>query len=158
MTNESSLQSAEHIADRLVKGGAILGMLSLISIVVAVVFPIQAETQKVGVSQSKGVTIRLPAKKDVDTLLVMMAGRPLIRPPQIRAAVKDTGAAARLLKKLKLHGVIRMENELIAYIQISQERVKALRKGEKVLEFVVQTIEPGKVTLSLEGVEVTLGQ
>jgi hypothetical protein len=96
------------------------------------------------------------ADRQVEPLLAKMAGRRLVRPAQVQAAVKDTGAAARLLAKLNLQGVVDIGGELVAYIQVDKRSVKTVRKGEKVLELTVEEIQPGSVKLSLEGVVVEL--
>lgn len=94
---------------------------------------------------------------DIQSLLGRVAGACPIRPAQAVAAVKDDGAAARLLKMLKLQGVVQMGDGLVAYIQVEKEGVKTIRQGETILDFVVENVEPGKVTLSLQGVVVVLG-
>jgi hypothetical protein len=100
----------------------------------------------------------MPAgRADLQPLLVKMSGRTLIRPAQVQAAVKTDGTAERLLKQLKLLGVVRIGDTSVAYIQIENEGVKAVRVGDRVLEFVVECVEPRKVTLSLNGVTVPLG-
>jgi hypothetical protein len=100
----------------------------------------------------------MPAgRADLQPLLVKFAGRTLIRPAQVQAAVKTDGTAERLLKQLKLQGVVRIGDTSVAYIQVEKEGVKAVRAGDAVLEFVVESIEPKKVTLSLQGVKFTLG-
>jgi hypothetical protein len=100
----------------------------------------------------------LPAgRTDLQALLVRMAGHTLIRPAQVQAAVKTDGTAERLLKQLKLLGVVRIGDASVAYIQVEKEGVKAVRAGDAVLEFVVERVEPRKVTLSLNGVTVPLG-
>jgi hypothetical protein len=109
-----------------------------------------------------GVNRRLaplpPATRpDLQPLLVSVAGRTLIRPAQVQAAVKADGTAERLLKQLKLQGVVRIGETPVAYIQIEKEGVKAVREGDMVLEFVVDRIESNQVVLSLQGVVVTLG-
>lgn len=95
--------------------------------------------------------------QDIQGLLGRVAGACPIRPAQTVAAVKDDGAAARLLKKLKLQGVVQMGDAMVAYVQVEKEGVQTVRKGQTLLQFMVEDIEPGKVTLSLQGVVVVLG-
>ena len=58
--------------------------------------------------------------------------------------------------QLKLHGVVQMPSGLVAYIEVKGEGVRDVRKDASILDFVVQDLRPGVVTLSLEGVEVQL--
>jgi hypothetical protein len=96
-------------------------------------------------------------RPDLQPLIVKLAGRTLIRPAQVQAAVKTDGTAERLLKLLKLQGIVRIGDTSVAYIQVEKEGVKTVREGETVLDFVVERIEPNKVVLNLQGVVVTLG-
>ena len=89
-------------------------------------------------------------------LLSRMAGVVLIRPAAVQAAVKNDGTAERLLKKLKLCGVVELGEERVAYVQVEKEGVRTVRKGQRLLDFVVEDIEGGKLTWSLEGVVVVL--
>jgi Tfp pilus assembly protein PilP len=77
-------------------------------------------------------------------------------PSQVKAAVKDTGVARKLLEKLKLRGVVQIGADQVAYIRVEKKTTRKVREGEKLLSFVVKKIESGKVVLSLEGVEVVL--
>jgi hypothetical protein len=96
--------------------------------------------------------------EDVQPLLAKIAGSRLIRGARIQAAVKDSGAAGRLVKRLRLQGVIQAGSGPMAYILVDKDpAAKAVHEGESVLDFVVEKIEPSRVTLSLEGVEVVLG-
>ena len=96
------------------------------------------------------------AKAPIQPLLVKMAGRRLIRASQGQAAVKDSGLAARLAKKLKLQGIVQMRGSLVAYIHVEKQGVKSVRAGDKILDFLVERMEGDRVTLSLEGVHVVL--
>jgi hypothetical protein len=100
------------------------------------------------------------SRADVEPLLARLAGTILIRPAQVQAAVKSDGTAERLLKKLKLQGDVQVGSEMVAYIQVDDgtKAVRSIRKGQTVLDFAVENVEAGKVTLSLQGVVVVLGQ
>ncbi len=152
-------------ADRLpsmiaVTGQAVLG-LSLLLVLAAAFWPIQDDA-----AGSNALDAPRPAEVglgsepmdalDSQSLLLKMAGRRLIRPAQIQAAVKDTGAAQRLLSKLKLQGVVQMGGDHVAYIQVADRGVQTVRVGSSVLDFMVEAVESGRVKLSLDGVEVEL--
>ncbi len=94
--------------------------------------------------------------RSLDLILGKITERRLIRASQLQAAVKDSGVAKQLAKKLKLQGVVQMGDYLVAYIQVDRGVVKSVRKNEKVLDMIVEQIEPDRVTLSLDGVEVVL--
>ena len=91
-------------------------------------------------------------------LLVKIAGRTLIRPAQVQAAVQADGTAERLLKMLKLQGVVQIGETTVAYVHVEKEGVKTVRQGDTILDFTVEKVEPNKVMLNLQGVVVTLGQ
>jgi len=90
------------------------------------------------------------------SLMRQMAGRRLIKPAQIKAAVKDSGVAGRLAKKLKLQGIVQMGGKPIAYVKVEKQGVKSVRRGDKLLEFLVEKIEPDQVILNLDGVQIKL--
>lgn len=89
-------------------------------------------------------------------LLPSLAGRNLIAPSQVRAAVRATGTEAALLKKLRLQGVLDLGGQPVAYVQVEKEGLKVVHEGDKLLEFSVVSIKPGHVALSLDGVAVSL--
>ena len=156
MARESSLASLKRISDRLV--AAALVALGLASALLAF-NALAAVRVDVGDSQVAAAERFQPMPTEMlplEGLLAKTAGRHLIKPTQVQAAVKDSGAAARLVKKLKLQGVVQLGADRLAYIQVEKQGTNAVRSGEKVLEFVVSKIEPGKVTLSLDGVDVEL--
>jgi hypothetical protein len=88
--------------------------------------------------------------------LSTVAGSRLIRPAQVQPAVKDSGAAQKLLARLKLQSVVDMSGEHVAYIRVKDEGVQAIRGGSYVLDFLVESVQPGRVRLSLDGVIVEL--
>jgi hypothetical protein len=85
-----------------------------------------------------------------------MAAAFLIKPSQVQAAVKDDGTAGRLAKQLKLQGIVQIGDELVAYVQVEKAGVKTVRKGQTLLDFLVEDIEAGKIKLSWQGVIVFL--
>jgi hypothetical protein len=94
---------------------------------------------------------------EVAPLVAKMAGRTLVKPVQVvPPAVLNDGAAAAAVKRLKLQGVIQMGDEMVAYVAVQGEGVVTCRKGEKLLEFLVEDIQAGKVVLNLAGVQTTL--
>lgn len=97
-----------------------------------------------------------PPDPALRTVFVKVAGSRLIRPGQIQAAVKDTGAAQRLLARLKLQSVVQLGGESVAYVQVADGGVTKVRRGEHLLDFVVEEIAPGNIRLLLDGVEVNL--
>ena len=156
MTSRSNIDKAHRTVVRMMQVGVGLLALSTSAVLLSAVWPL---APSLSAPQDKLQPASAPAEAgpgDLDGLLKRLAGRALVRPAQVQAAVKDSGAAAKLAKKLKLQGVVRMGDSWVAYVDVSEQGVKALRKGESVLEFVVKEVEPGKVIVSLEGVEVTL--
>ena len=132
-------------------------VLSVALLAAAVFVPI-GRTVDASVAAQKALPM-LPVmreQEDLQALLARTAGRHLIRPAQVQPAVKDSGNAQLLLKRLKLQGVVEIGSDMTAYIQLDKKEVKSVARGEKVLEFDVESIEPGKVTLSLEAVRVYL--
>ena len=93
---------------------------------------------------------------ELSPLMHQMAGRYLIKPAQIKAAVKDTGIADRLAKKLKLQGIVQMGGKSVAYVQVEKQGVKSVKEGDKLLEFLVEKIGADQVTLNLDGVQIKL--
>ena len=157
MINESAVLGAGRIADRLMWTGIVVAIVASILVAVAAVLPIRASAGYADKPANRQeFQLQMRSSQDVDALLSRTAGRPLVRPPQIQPAVKDTGAAARLVRKLKLQGIIQKGDILVAYIRVGKQGVKTVREGEKVLDFVVKEIKAGRVTLLLEGVQVEL--
>ena len=156
MTTHADIRRTMTMSHRLAVAGVVVLGLSLATVVIAAVIPIGGDYGPVNVVAEEGLGQAGMSAPDLDALLREMAGRRLIRPSQGLAAVKDSGAASKLLSKLKLQGVVRTTDRLVAYVQIDKQGTKTVRTGDKLLDFVVKDIESGKVTLSLEGVEVSL--
>ncbi|HET6430117.1 MAG TPA: hypothetical protein VM389_11080 [Phycisphaerae bacterium] len=92
-------------------------------------------------------------QRDIQLLLGKMAGNPLIRPGQALPAVKDSGLAQALLKRLTFHGTVTMGGEEVAYVVVEGEpSARQVRSGDRLLDFLVEDIRSGQMTLSLEGV------
>jgi|GEM_PF-1790756 len=144
------------LADRLLIGSLIVMFCAAGVLVFAGTAPVDPEPPGME-AMRRGVPPVPFDTRNIGELHRMMAGRRLIRPTQVQAAVKDTGAAARLAKQLNLQGVIQMGGSLVAYIGVKGQNVKSVKKGGKILSFTVKDIQPGKVVLSLDGVEVELG-
>lgn len=156
MADDSSLASLKRLVDRAMAAGLAMLALTGVTVVYAVVCPINASAGVTNVVSRQPVKPLDGTDRNLTGLLTTMAGRALIKPSQVQAAVKDTGLADRLLKQLKLQGVVQMGPETVAYVHIEKQGTKSVRRGEKLLDFVVKNIETGRVTLSLEGVEVLL--
>jgi len=156
MTSQVDIRRTMTTSRRLVVAGLVLLGLSLIAVVFASVMPIGGEYRPVNVAAEEGLCGPVLESPDLDGLLRTMAGRRLIRPSQVLAAVKDSGAASKLLNKLKLQGIVKITDELVAYVQVDSQGTRTVRAGDKLLDFVVKDIGSGQVTLSLEGVEVSL--
>lgn len=136
---------------------SVIGLgLGAVLLVVATVWPIDRQPETTMRVAASRVPELSALEHDVNPLLGQMAGRRLIRPAQVQAAVRDTGAAQRLLGQLKLQGVVQMGDSHVAYVRIEKRGTQTVRKGDRLLEFVVESVEPGTVGLSLEGVQVAL--
>jgi hypothetical protein len=156
MASDSRPIISQSLAGRLMKISAALALSAAICVALSMTVPIStADTSSR--SSSGGSLEPLPTSRSVlQPLLARMAGTVLIRPAAVQAAVKNDGTADRLLKKLKLQGIVQMGQDRVAYVQVEKEGVKTVRKGQTILDFAVDSIEPGKVTLSLQGVVVVL--
>ena len=156
MNGDSTLQAGVRLARRFVIVGVAAALLSGAFLACAVFVPLRPGERTLQ-AMDAGRLWPLPEQiQSLEALLRKTAGRRLIRAAGVQAAVKDTGAAKRLAERLKLQGIVQIGDGLIAYVQLGNSGSKALRAGEKILDFTVERIEPGKVTLSLEGVEVVL--
>jgi len=149
-------RTGTELVHRMLVGSVLLLVASAVCVAIAAFAPLPAAPDVAAIGPPTAPVGVLSAKPNLGPLLVKMAGKRLIRPSQVQAAVKDTGAAQRLLAKLNLQGVVDMRGNLIAYIGVKGQGVKTVRQGGSVLEFVVKSIEPNRVVLSLQGVEVEL--
>ena len=131
-------------------------VLGLILLIVAIFWPIHAP--EVLAASIPNDLAKQAAKEPVnmDVLLTKTAGVRLIRPSNALAAVKDNGVAKKLLARMKLQGVTELAGTPVAYIGIEKMGTQTVKVGDSVLDFQVQAINPGQVTLSLDGVIVDL--
>ena len=157
MASESSVPTQPRLANRLMVAGVAMPAVAVAVLLAAVLLPINTPTVP-RLPNGKNFSPASDRSPDLAQLLDQTAGQGLIKPAQVQAAVKDTGAAARLVRQLTLQGVVQMGGEFVAYIAVKDQGVKAVKKGQKILEFDVKDMEPGKVVLALDGVEVQLGQ
>ena len=156
MATESALQPGVRLARGFVIAGAVFLSCSGLLVLHAAVRPVGVSEDSTTVPSRRSLRPLSTPRQDLDPLLRKMAGRRLVRPPQVQAAVKDTGAAKRLLKQLSLEGVVEAGGEFVAYVRIGKSELKTVRNGDVILELLVDTVEPGRITLSLEGVVVYL--
>jgi len=96
--------------------------------------------------------------ESIGPLLAKASSTRLIMPAQVQAAIKDNGAAEKMLARLKLQGVVQIGNESIAYVVVEKEGIKTLRKGDQLLSFTVESVSAGRVQLSYEGIQLELKQ
>jgi hypothetical protein len=159
MVNESHIRVAGRIARRLAQASLALAALSVAAVAAAIVWPIAPAEHLASVAKGEGFAPIADSKQNLQGVLDRLSSRqtPLISPPQVQAAVKDSGSAAKLVKRLKLQGIVQIGGGYVAYVQVEEQGLKTVKKGESLLDFVVQEVAPGKVVLSLEGVEVVLG-
>lgn len=136
--------------------GLVVFVLGVAAMVAAAGWPIPGDADL----NSSGAVSRVPEAAEAavssSELARAVAGRRLIRPSQVRAAVKDTGLAARLLERLKLQSVVQMRGEPVAYVKVENAGVTSVRAGGRLLDFEVRQVEPDRVVLVLEGVEALL--
>ena len=161
MTDFGDLRVRRAALGRIAKGGIVAAGLSGLLALGAILVPIEAE-------KSRGANLRASERDfqidgsgqspELRSVAAKIATMELMRPARIQAAVKDDGTAQRLAKLLKLQGVVLMGDEFVAYIQVDKEGLQTVRERQTVSEFVVEKIEPGRVTLSLQGVTVVLGR
>ncbi len=156
MTSDQRLGPAERLSLWLARGACVLVVAAVVAVLAAALGPINTDSPMSTGGGKTRPTIAAAGTPSIGPLKAQIARRRLIRPPEVKAAVKDSGAAQRLLDQLKLHGVVRMEREYVAYVEVDKRGVRAVRKGEKLLEFIVESVAPGRVVLSLQGVEVIL--
>jgi hypothetical protein len=156
MNTEPALRAAKRLADRFMLAGAVALSSGSALLLYGIFMSTSAAEYPLNVGNRGHPTPASADSEPLGPLLARMAGRRLISPPQVQPAVRDTGAAKRLLKKLALQGVVQIGDKLVAYVKLEQVGVRAVRNGETILDFLVERIELGKVTLSLEGVIVTL--
>ena len=120
--------------------------------------PITIAEESMAASSRQSVPQIVETTLDEQGLTQTVAGRRLIRPAQVQAAVKDNGAAQRLLERLKLQSLVKMGGEMVAYVNVKGEGVQSVRTGGQLLDFRVDGIAAGGLKLSLDGVDVLLSR
>lgn len=156
MGNASSNPGDFRATRRFMVMGVAAGVMTLSLLVFASVAPIAGSNRSANRSAQPSVPEFQGPVADTHSLLTKVAGSRLIRPAQVQAAVKDTGAAQRLLERLKLQSVVNMNGEPVAYVRVNKNGVQSVRAGGRLLDFLVESVKPGEVKLSLDGVVVTL--
>jgi hypothetical protein len=140
--------------------GLLLGVAAaaaVLSAVGAVLAAVWALPQPAAQAQGHGSLPPLRDQRvDAANLGRALAGRRLLEPAEINAAVKDSGTAQDLLTRLRLQGTVQLGGQPVAYVMVEDQGVKVVRAGERLLDFEVEKVEAGRVELSLQGVRVTL--
>ena len=157
MKRDTYCDETKGLSGRLLWVGGVMLLIGVVAVVGAAVWPLPTD----GVSGGDGRPGRAVPKLDdrggaSAGWYESLTGSRLIRPAQVQAAVKDTGAAERLLRQLKLQSVVEMDGEATAYVRVDQRGVQTVRAGGRLLDFLVESIRPGEVRLSLDGVVVAL--
>ena len=156
MATETDMQTYGRWTRRFALVGLALFACGLLLLPTVMLLPVEPSVQSVAAAKRTHFRpVRQPEIR-LQPLLWKMTGNWLFRRSQVSAAVKDTGAAQRLIRRLELQGISRVGEGMVAYILVDGKRPVTVRRGENVLEFVVSAIEQGKVTLSLQGVEAVL--
>jgi len=118
--------------------------------------PLTTEEESMAVASRQAVPEMTLVTLAEEELLKAVAGRRLIRPAQVQAAVKDNGAAQRLLERLKLQSLVSLGGQSAAYVNVKGEGVQSVRAGGRLLDFQVESIDSSGLTLTLDGVQVKL--
>ena len=101
---------------------------------------------------------RPPPSPHSEQFRVALNGRTLIRPPQIEAAIKKTGTAAKLANKFRLHGVASIGGEYVAYLHEPSTGTTPVRVGDSIQVFDISEVTATSVVLSLDGERVRIGK
>lgn len=161
MSAPGDLDNPRETARRVAMAGIVAAVVAIALLLVAIVAPIvnmNPGDEGKGVASRELLKDRSSQTVELRTLATKVASMELMRPARVQAAVKDDGTALRLAKSLKLQGVAQIGDEYVAYIQVEKEGLAAVRERQELLQFTVEKIEPGRVTLSLQGVRVLLGR
>jgi len=154
--DELSLHAQANTIRRFMMAGTIMLFVTLSLMAVAALVPIKTFASPDRSHVNDTIPRIASPQVDIGPLLTRVAGSRLIRPAQVQAAVKDSGAGKMLLARLKLQSVVSLGGEQIAYVRVKDEGTQTVRVGGRLLDFVVESIDPGHVKLSLEGVIVDL--
>jgi hypothetical protein len=158
MSLETGLPAARRISAIARVAGLCLLIGAVVTLSLVCLWPVKAQTDPSRLGKQHKIEAWPELAEPPDQMLSKMTGKELIRPAQAQAAVKDSGAAKALAKRLKLQGIVQIGDAFTAYVQVEKDGVKSVRKGDTILEFAVKKVEAGKVTLSLDNVEVELSQ
>jgi len=156
---KAELQSSASTGPRRFMGVGIVLLLAAVGLAIAAcLVPVAIDEESMAASRHQLVPRMTGVSLDERQLTQAVAGRRLIRPAQVQAAVKDNGAAQRLLERLKLQSLVQMGGEPVAYVRVKGEGVQSVRAGGRILDFRVDKITAGGLTLSLDGVVVLLSR
>lgn len=156
MTHEIHDQTTRKMVNRFLLIALLILVAGIGLVILAGLIPVSGDPSAKEIAINRSFEFQAGSSPSLPPLLAQLVSRKLIQPAQVKAAVKDSGAAEKILQKLKLQGVVQLGNEAIAYIQVEKQGTVKVRRQEKILGLEVIRIEPGRVTLSLEGVEVVL--
>ncbi len=156
---DTALGGADRLARWLACVGVALVVLAAGALSWAIATPLDSGEEEMLAASAARPGLASPAPRDVDVLLRKIAGRRIIRAAQDVPTVMDPGLAGRLLKKLALEGVVSVGGKTRAYVRVEGgSGARCVTEGQKLLEFVVEKINPDEVVLSLDGVIVKLGR
>ena len=151
-------RSVDVAAARFAFCGGVLLTIAVGVLAYALVGPI-GSTPGVSSSASRSPLPPIPQKtRSIESLLIQCGTKELIRATRVQAAVKDTGVAKELAKRLKLEGVIELDGQYVAYIKRDKSPSISLREQDTILDFTVRAVKPGRVVLSIDGIDVVLSQ
>jgi hypothetical protein len=152
----TTLVPAKNTIQRFLWFSIIFAATAMVLVILSVLMSIPIEVEAEGSEIVRQFTMLQTEKPSIQSLQTKIVNRNLIKPSQAKAAVKNSGAAEQLLKKLKLQGVVQLGSQKVAYIQVEKQGTQKVQAGGKLLGFDVKEVDTGKVVLSLEGVEVEL--
>jgi len=150
------------LVDRLGKGGLAFGAGCLLVGLGCLVFylclrlPAGHDSQEIA-AETRVKDLKV-ARVDVNQLAGRLTGRGLLSPGRFKPTVQEEDTAQKLAERFKLQGVARIGNDMVAYVRIENQGVRAVRRGQRLMEFEVQAVEPGRLILSLNGSEVELAR
>lgn len=136
---------------RVLIAAVLLMMGSLILLVLAVTLPIRTGVTDAVRNQTFEVPRIYAGSSELRNVASTIAGRRLVRPPRLDAAIVDTGAAAKALELLTLQSVVMEGASPFAYVRVRDRGVVRVTLGDHVLSFRVESISPGVIELSMDG-------
>lgn len=158
MNHQQEIRRIKTWAYRAETAALLAAIVAMGLMIYAAIRPINTEDEEIMNQAAVRVVSPIDAqRKSIQPLLAAAARRVLVKPAQVHAAVRDSGAAKRLIKRLKLQGVLEVDGAMVAYIHLKDDGLRTVREHDTILEFTVERIDPsGRVSLSLEGVQVEL--